>query len=295
MLDPLNLQLADNWTLVQHCISDTLLLSWHDFMKTNKHRFAALRVGTATSTGASGTAKFDWLLEFKTGMYSDAQPIADRQTWQSLRQGVDSVHNFAAKFNKLTNNWGRFSVDTTEAARVRQLRWALNEHTALFLAMPDSPCVKLANHEITSAACTTAAVFDYLLTKEAFAPIPGMSAFGGVTPGSVHGPPGRAYQSGGPIANRLAKNREHADYYNHHPPHPAAAAGTPPPPPTWRDADARSADHFRGGPPLERCRSRTSGPASRSRQMRCVRCHDYGHYAGACKAAMTPAQVQADV
>ena len=290
LLDPLNLQLADNWTLVQHCLSNTLLLAWHDFLKTNEHRFAALRDGSATPTGSSGTAKFDWLLEFETAMYSDAQHIADLQTWQSLRQGADSVRDFAAKFNKLTNSWGRFSVDTTEAARVRQLRWALNDRTALFLAMPDSPCVKLANNEISPAACTTAAVFDYLLTKEAFTPNPGASAFGGVAPGGA----GHASASGGPNANKLAKTRERADWFNNH---ASGAARTPPTSWRGRDADARSADRFRGGPQPVRRRSgsRPSSPAGRPRHPRCVRCHDFGHYAGACEAAMTPAQVQANV
>ena len=265
---PHRLVLADNWMLVPHCVSGPLLVSCHDFMKTNEHRFAALPAGSAT---------FNWLLEFEIAMYSDRDHLEDQAAWQALQQGMLSVREFAAVFNKNMNNWGRFSVETSEASRVRQLRLALNAHTTFFLAMPDSPCVLYATGSITAAQYTTAAVFDYLLLKEAFAPNSAVSVFGGIAQPPAPTPPPRNHvtpaQRPPKAQHNQQRSSQHANALSRDKTSGPAAGDQPPP----------------------RRRSRSPSPFGRSRRPRCVRCHQFDHYAGACETAMTPAEVRANV
>ena len=266
-----DLSLADNWMLVQYAITGDLLAAWHDFTKSNEARFTAL----------PGTP-FDWLGEFEVAMYSDAQHSVDVLYWQSLRQHTDTIRVFAAKFNKCLNSWGRFSADITEAYRVRHLQLAMNSTALFFLAMPDSPLVA------KSVPPTTVGIFAYLVSKEAFAPPPAdaPAGFGGVTH-STSAPTDSSPSRAGPRPSQAKRPYTQSTKASER-----AAS--------FRSSGDGSGPRDSGAGPSRPRPARSPSPAGRSpsptsRRIRCVRCHDYGHYAGACEAAMTPLEVQTNV
>ena len=204
---------------------------------------------------------FNWRLEFEKRVFLYSQFDASVARWRNYKQGTSeppmvSLQDLWLSHEKAFQSWGRYSARITEMERVSQLLLCLSPRNRQYLLIHGAP-------DPEDPKCTHAEVFRWVLKCANYGP--SQDEYREMQPTNIGALPVSAKQDQGPKIRRPTR-------------------GQPPPQPRAPSSTASAPR-----------RSRSPAPRRTAESSVCLRCHDAGHWASACEAALTPAQVRDNV